>query len=100
MTEIVEVFWNARPALERAGIRPEKVSSDPRAEALFDEVRRAIMGAFPGVPTLVRIAVRTVGEGSAGLRVVWAGMDEKDGLDGLLRVIDDAVNKATGTEAT
>lgn len=99
MTEIVEVFWNARPAMEWAGTGPEKVAGDPRAEALFDAVRRAVMGAFPGVPTLVRMAVRTVGEGSADLRVVWGGMDENEGLDGLMRVIDDAVDKATRTRA-
>ncbi|HEY8381900.1 MAG TPA: hypothetical protein VIL09_07115 [Microvirga sp.] len=92
MVDVVEVFWNARPSLERLGIKPERVASDPRAGAVIDDVRSAVIGAFPGVPTLVRIAVRTANpEGE--LRVVRDGTDQPEGLDALGAIIEQAVNR-------
>jgi hypothetical protein len=68
MTNIVEVFWNARPHLNRMSIKVGAGPLDPRAAQLFQEVRAAAASAFPGCVTLVRIAVRRQPE--TELRVV------------------------------
>ena len=95
MTDVVEVFWNARPHLERLGLNlnPKRRDIDPRGEQLLDEVRRSLVHAFPESATLVRIAVRT-GVGQADLRVVRRGVEEPDRLDELRDLVDDAVGRA------
>jgi hypothetical protein len=90
--DVVEVYWNARPCLARLGIKPERVALDPRGEHLFNEVRQAVMGAFPGVPTLVRIAVRK-GAPDPDLRILRGGTEVHDGLDSLRVLIEEAAER-------
>jgi hypothetical protein len=71
VTDIVEVFWNARPHLARAGIKVGAAALDPRAERLFSEVRTAAGEAFPGCVTLVRIVTR---KPDVDLRAVRGGV--------------------------
>ncbi|HEY8564618.1 MAG TPA: hypothetical protein VIL65_03885 [Beijerinckiaceae bacterium] len=94
MIDVVEVFWNARPCLERAGVKPNLLTHDARSGRLFDEVRRAVMDAFPGRPTLVRIAVRKSDRDDDGLRVKGNGATGSVDIDGLRRVIQQAVDRA------
>ena len=55
MTETIEVFWNARPYLARAGLYAALDQPDPRAERLFATVCAAVAEAFPDCVTLVRL---------------------------------------------
>lgn len=71
MADIVEIFWNARPHLARAGIKVGAAALDPRAERLFSDVRAAAGEAFPGSVTLVRIVTRK--DPGIDLRVTRAG---------------------------
>lgn len=98
VTDVVEVYWNARTSLALVGIKPEKVAQDPRAEAFFGAVRLAVIAAFPGVPTLVRIAVKS-GDPEADLRVMRGGAEQKDGLEALRDVIEQVVGQSTRTQA-
>jgi hypothetical protein len=72
MVQIVEVFWNARPHLARAGLRIDSGLLDPRAKALFNRVRSALADAFPGCVTLTRIITRKQITGE--LRVLCCGV--------------------------
>jgi hypothetical protein len=72
MVHIVEVFWNARPYLARAGLRVDSGLLDPRAETLFNRVRCALADAFPGCVTLTRIITRKQITGE--LRVLRCGV--------------------------
>jgi hypothetical protein len=75
VSDIIEIYWDASPALRRLGIR--KIGSgelDPKAEALFTEVKAAAASAFPGALTLVRIEVSRAS--TADLRVVRNGAEE------------------------
>src|SRR5688500_9055 len=59
VADVVEVFWDAQPALRRLGLKGTGTGAlDPRAEALFREVRSAASSVFVGAVTLVRIEVR------------------------------------------
>jgi hypothetical protein len=47
MLDLVEVFWNARPHLQRLGIKVNANTLDPRADQLFADVRSEIGRPFP-----------------------------------------------------
>lgn len=98
MADIVEVFWNARPHLARAGIKVGAAALDPRAERLFDAVRAAATDAFPGAVSLVRIVTRK--EPDVDLRAVRgrAAVSDRD-LAELRSRIDAAVDAALAQEA-
>jgi hypothetical protein len=94
MTKIVEVFWNARPCLNRMSIKVGAGPLDPRAAQMFQEVRAAAASAFPGCVTLVRIAVRRQPE--MELRVVRRGDSECAGdLPQVQALIADVVDRFT-----
>lgn len=97
MTDIVEVFWNARPHLARAGIKVGAAALDPRAERLFGEVRTAAGEAFPGCVTLLRIVTRK--EPDVDLRAVRGGVAVGDDEVAALRTrIDAAAESALAVE--
>ena len=94
MSEIVEVFWDASPALKQLGLKVGSGTLDPRADALFAEVRAAAANAFPDAVTLLRIEVRRDSE--VDLRVVRNGVEEPAPA-GLRAMINHAVDElATG----
>lgn len=99
MTDIVEVFWNARPHLARAGIKVGAAALDPRAERLFNEVRTAAGEAFPGCVTLLRIVTRK--EPDVDLRAVRGGVAvEAAEVDALRARMDAAAEAALAVEET
>jgi hypothetical protein len=67
--DIVEIYWNARPHLDRMGVKVNSNALDPRAERMFSEVRGSVADAFPGSVTLLRIAVRSR-KGEDDIRIV------------------------------
>lgn len=92
MAEIVEVFWNARPHLARAGIKVGGGNLDPRADRLFNEVRAAAAESFPGAVTLLRIVTRK--EPDVDLRVQRGGVAVSDAEVARLRERIDAAAEA------
>lgn len=99
MTDIVEVFWNARPHLARAGIKVGAAALDPRAERLFSDVRAAAGEVFPGSVTLVRIVTRK--EPAVDLRAVRGGVALGAAEVSALRTrMDAAVEAALAIEET
>lgn len=92
MADIVEVFWNARPHLARAGIKVGAAALDPRAERLFSDVRAAAGEAFPGAVTLVRIVTRK--DPGVDLRVTRAGVAAPEREVAALRPLLEAAAEA------
>jgi len=99
VTDIVEIFWNARPHLDRIGVKVNSNALDPRAERMFSEVRGSVADAFPGCVTLLRIAVRKH-KGEDDIRVVCRSHAEIDtDLVAIRQRIESAVERATAPEA-
>ena len=96
MTEIVEIYWNARPHLARLGIKVKAAPLDPRVEGLFSEIRRGVAGLFPEFVTLVRITTRN-GDPDAPLPIARAGAAPQAGLEAVRGLIDQAVTRAGAT---
>lgn len=94
MLDIVEVFWNARPHLQRLGIKVGANTLDPRADQLFADVRLEIGKAFPGAVALVRISTRGK-DVTADLRMV-RGKAEIEGpeLETVRTLINEAIDRA------
>jgi hypothetical protein len=97
---IVEIFWNARPHLDRMGVKVNSNALDPRAERMFSEVRGSVADAFPGCVTLLRIAVRS-GKGEQDVRIVRrGGSTELEGdIVAIRQRIESAVERATAPQA-
>ena len=99
MVQIVEVFWNARPYLARAGLRVDSGLLDPRAETFFTRVRCALADAFPGCVTLTRISTRKQITGE--LRVLRCGVPATSReIDWVRRRIDAAAELALAEART
>jgi hypothetical protein len=99
MVQIVEVFWNARPYLARAGLRVDSGLLDARAEALFNRVRSALVDALPECVTLTRIVTRK--QITDELRVVRGGAPASTReIDAVRRRIDAAAELALGEART
>ena len=94
MADIVEVFWNARPYLDRLGVKVGGGELDPRADRMFREVRASMAEAFPGRVTLVRIAVRAKDRDDT-VRVVGCGTEADPNPSDLHVMIEQAVERAT-----
>jgi hypothetical protein len=92
VADIVEVFWNARPHLARAGIKVGAAALDPRAERLFGDVRAAAAEGFPGSVTLVRIVTRK--DPDIDLRATRAGACVPEREVAALRALVDAAIEA------
>jgi hypothetical protein len=90
--DIVEVYWNARPSLERAGVNLRRGSIDDKGQRLLDEVRRSLVDAFPSAPVLVRFAVHTKAP-TDDLRVVRQGVERSDRLEEIRAVIERAIQR-------
>ena len=90
--DIVEIYWNARPHLERMGVSLRRGEINAHGQSLLEEVRKALVAEFPGTPVLVRIAVRT-GDLSSDVRVLRQGVEQSDCVGRLRTVIDQALQR-------
>jgi hypothetical protein len=91
--DIVEIHWNARPHLERLGVNLRRGGIDDRGKKLLDEVRKSLVGAFPGAPVLFRISVHT-GASTDDLRVLRQGVEQPGCLHELRTAIEHVVQHA------
>ena len=94
MQDIVEVHWNARPHLQRLGIKVGSGDLNPRAEKLFDEIRGSASKIFPGAVAIVRIATRNKTAGT-DLRITRCGQDlSEHEIEAMRTLIDQAIEHA------
>lgn len=77
VTDIVEIYWNARPYLTDLRVKVGSGTLDPRAERLFRQVREGAAALFPGCVTLVRIATRDK-DPNPRLRISRGGVEQQD----------------------
>ena len=91
--DIVEIYWNARPHLERLGVNlRRRVGLDERGHKVLEEVRKSLVDAFPGTPVLVRFAVH--GTPPAGdLRIIRQGVEQPQSLPEIRIAIEQAVRR-------
>lgn len=92
-TDIVEIYWNARPHLERLGVNLRRSAIDDRGQHLLEEVRKSLVEVFPRTPVLVRFAVH--GKPPANdLRVLRRGIEQSGSIDEVRAVIEHALHEA------
>ncbi|WP_262031290.1 hypothetical protein [Microvirga sp. Mcv34] len=92
-TDIVEIYWNARPHLERLGVNLRRSGIDDRGQHLLEEVRKSLVEVFPGTPVLVRFAVHSKVP-TDDLRVLRRGAEQPGCLDEVRAAIDQALLQA------
>jgi hypothetical protein len=91
--DIVEIYWNARPCLERAGVNLRRGGIDDKGQKLLGEVRKSLVASFPDSAVLVRFAVHTKAP-TDDLRVMRRGVEQSDCLDDLCAAIELAIQHA------
>ena len=89
-TDIVEIYWNARPHLERFGVNLRRSGIDDRGQHLLEEVRKSLVETFPGTPVLVRFAVHAKVPGK-DLRVLRRGVEQPGCIDDVHAAIEQAL---------
>jgi hypothetical protein len=89
----VEIYWNARPHLERLGVNLRRNGIDDRGQHLLEEVRKSLVEVFPGVPVLVRIAVHAKAPPS-DLRVLRRGIEQPGCIDEVRAAIERTLQQA------
>jgi hypothetical protein len=92
-TDIVEIYWNARPHLERRGVNLRRGGIDDRGQHLLEEVRKCLVEVFPGIPVLVRLVVHAKAPAS-DLRVLRRGIEQPGYLDEVRAAIEHALQQA------
>jgi hypothetical protein len=92
-TDIVEIYWNARPHLERLGVNLRRSGIDDRGQHLLDEVRKSLVEVFPGTPVLVRFAVHAKAPAN-DLRVLRRGVEQPGCIDEVRAAINQALKQA------
>jgi hypothetical protein len=92
-TDIVEIFWNARPHLEWLGVNLRRSGIDDRGQHLLEEVRKNLAEVFPGVPVLVRIAVHAKAPPN-GLRVLRRGIEQPGCIEDVRAAIEQTLQQA------
>jgi len=92
-TDIVEIYWNARPCLEHLGVNLRRGGIDDRGQRLLDEVRKSLVEAFRGTPVLVRFAVHTKPPAS-DLRVLRRGIEQPECIAEVRAIIDHVLQEA------
>jgi len=92
-TDIVEIYWNARPHLERLGVNLRHSGIDDRGQRLLDEVRKSLVEVFPGTAVLVRFAVHAKAPAD-DLRVLRQGIEHPECLDEVRAAIEQALQQA------
>jgi hypothetical protein len=92
-TDIVEIYWNARPHLERLGVNLRRSGIDDRGQHLLEEVRKSLVEVFPGAPVLMRFAVHAKAPAN-DIRVLRQGIEQPGYLDEVRAVIEQALQQA------
>lgn len=92
-TDIVEIYWNARPHLERLGVNLRRSGIDDRGRYLLEEVRKCLVEVFPGILVLVRFAVHTKAPAN-DLRIVRRGIEQSTCVDEVRTAIEHALRHA------
>lgn len=92
-TDIVEIYWNARPHLERLGINLRRSGIDERGQQILEEVRKSLVGMFPGTPVLVRFAVHAKAPVN-DLRVLRQGIEQPVCVDEVRAAIEHTLRQA------
>ncbi|MBD2750103.1 hypothetical protein IC232_25890 [Microvirga sp. BT688] len=87
---IVEIYWNARPCLERAGANLRRGGIDDKGQKLLGEVRKSLVASFPDSAVLVRFAVHAKARAD-DLRVMRRGVEQSNCLDGVRATIELAI---------
>jgi hypothetical protein len=90
--DIVEIYWNARPHLERLGVNLRRGGIDDKGQRVLEEVRRSLAEAFPGAPVLVRITVHAAAPAD-DLRVLRRGVEQSHRLPELRMTIEQAIQR-------
>lgn len=91
-TDIIEIYWNARPHLERLGVNLRRSGIDDRGQHFLEVVRKNLVQAFPGTPVLVRFAVHAKVPVN-DLRVLRQGIEQPASVDEVRTVIEHALQK-------
>jgi hypothetical protein len=91
--DIVEIYWNARPCLERAGANLRRGGIDDKGKKLLGEVRKSLVASFPDSAVLVRFAVHAKAP-TDDLRIVRRGVEQSDCLKGVRATIEIALQHA------
>jgi len=86
-TDIVEIYWNARPHLERFGVNLRRSGIDDRGQHLLEEVRKSLVEMFPGTPVLARFAVHAKVP-TDDLRVLRRGIEQPGCIDEVRAAIE------------
>jgi hypothetical protein len=92
-TDIVEIYWNARPHLERLGVNLRHGGIDDRGQQLLEVVRRSLAEGFPGTPVLVRFAVHAKAPAN-DIRVLRRGIEQTGCIDEVRAAIEQALQQA------
>ncbi|MFC1459530.1 hypothetical protein ACETIH_23095 [Microvirga arabica] len=92
-TDIVEIFWNARPHLERLGVNLRRNGIDDRGQHLLEEVRKRLVEVFPGTPVLVRFAVHAKTPAN-DLRVLRQGIEQTECIEEVRAAIEQTLQQA------
>lgn len=92
-TDIVEIYWNARPHLERLGVNLRRSGIDDKGQHLLEEVRKGLVEVFPGAPVLTRFAVHAKAPAS-DLRVLRRGIEQPECVDEVRAVIEHSLQQA------
>jgi alpha-D-ribose 1-methylphosphonate 5-phosphate C-P lyase len=92
-TDIVEIYWNARPHLERLGVNLRRSEIDDRGQHLLEEVRKSLVKVFPGSPVLVRFAVHAKAPVN-DLRVLRQGSEQPTCVAEVRAAIEHALQQA------
>ena len=92
-TDIVEIYWNARPHLERLGVNLRRSGIDGRGQHFLEEVRKSLVEVFPRTPVLVRFAVHAKAPAN-DLRIVRRGIEQPACVDEVRAAIEHALQQA------
>jgi hypothetical protein len=92
-TDIVEIYWNARPHLERLGVNLRRNEIDDRGQRLLQEVRKILVEVFPGTPVLVRFAVHAKAPVN-DIRILRRGIEQPGCIDEVRAAIEQALQQA------
>jgi hypothetical protein len=92
-TDIVEIYWNARPHLERLGVNLRRNEIDDRGQRLLEEVRKSLVEVFPGTPVLVRFAVHAKAPVN-DIRILRRGIEQPGCIDEVRAAIEQALQQA------
>ena len=90
---IVQIYWNAHPCLERAGANLRRGGIDDKGQKLLINVRKSLVACFRDSAVLVRFAVRAKVPPD-DLRVVRRRVEKSDCLDEVRATIELAIQHA------